>query len=68
MSQLNLVSIDYDFYSLTLELEFTSGAIHQYHQVPPNIYEELKGASNPNAYFKRFIMKKFNSWQPRRTL
>jgi hypothetical protein len=38
-----------------LELEFNSGAIYQYQQVPKHIYEKLLASESKGRYFAEFI-------------
>lgn len=47
----NLVSVGYDSDSMTLEVEFGSGSIYQYFDVPAVEYEQLIAASSVGSYF-----------------
>ena len=47
----DLCSIGYDPVTRTLEIEFVSGGIYQYSDVPPEVLEELLGADSPGRYF-----------------
>jgi len=47
----NIVSIGYDVDTRTLEVEFNSGAVYQYSNVPEDVYNELISASSIGAYF-----------------
>lgn len=46
-----LKSMRFDPETLTLELEFTEGAIYQYYDVPENVYKDPKSASSLGAFF-----------------
>ena len=45
----NLASIGYD--DKVLEIEFNSGGIYQYHNVPSIVYEQLMSARSHGKYF-----------------
>ncbi len=47
----NLRSVGYDPSSKTLEIEFNLGRVHQYHDVPQTIYEQLMVASSHGKFF-----------------
>lgn len=51
----NLRSVGYDSGSMILEIEFNSGGVYQYLNVPTNIYEGLMSASSHGTYFHQFI-------------
>jgi len=55
----NLRSIGYDMSTQTLEIEFNSGGIYQYSQVPENIYDGLMNAPSHGRYFHHFIRDKY---------
>lgn len=40
----------YDAQSETLEVEFTSGAVYQYYNVPQSIYDALKAAPSAGQF------------------
>jgi hypothetical protein len=46
-----IASVGYDARSLTLEVEFTSGAVYRYHGVPKRVHAELLGAESLGRYF-----------------
>lgn len=50
-----VVSAAYDAVSSTLELEFTSGRIYQYEDVPPSAYDWLLRIRNKGTYVSRMI-------------
>ena len=51
----NLRSVGYDPSSKTLEIEFNSGGVYQYHNVPQTIYEQLMMASSHGKFFHALI-------------
>ncbi|MGO9607699.1 MAG: KTSC domain-containing protein [Candidatus Binataceae bacterium] len=54
-----LSSAGYDPLTQTLEVEFTSGSIYQYFEVPPRIYDELMRASSKGSYLGNYISDRF---------
>lgn len=56
----NLVSVGYDKKLKKLEVEFISGAVYAYSNVPPNVYEELMAASSHGSYFSSHIRNSFS--------
>ena len=60
MQRINVVSTDirsvgYDFTTATLEIEFLSGGIYQYFNVPEATYKRLVSYPHPGKYFHRFV-------------
>lgn len=55
VSSSDLRSVGYDPRSQTLEIEFNSGGIYQYFDVPESVYRGLMGASSHGQYFHRNI-------------
>lgn len=51
----NIASIGYDEASQTLEIEFLSGTIYQYYNVPPNMYEQLMQAGSKGRFLNTYI-------------
>src|SRR5688572_3679593 len=51
----NLASVGYDPETQVLEIEFQSGGVYQYYDVPVELYEELMSASSHGSYFVHFI-------------
>ncbi len=51
----NISSIGYDENSNTLEIEFRSGAIYQYFDVPLNVFEGLRDAESKGQYFAQNV-------------
>jgi hypothetical protein len=55
-----LLSIGYEPDSELLELEFLSGAIYGYLDVPPYAYMALMESNSKDAYFEKFIHDKYD--------
>ena len=53
----NIASIGYDANSQTLEVEFKSGRIYQYYNVPLSEYNGLMNASSHGQYLNQYIIK-----------
>ena len=53
----NLASVGYDPTNRVLEIEFLSGPIYQYFNVPENIYSGLMQAGSHGSYFDAFVKK-----------
>jgi len=51
----NISSIGYDEESNTLEVEFHSGAVYQYFDVPLNVYQGIIEASSKGQYLAQHI-------------
>lgn len=51
----NLASIGYDPSSMTLEVEFISGRVYEYYDVPQSEYEGLMAAGSHGTYFNQNI-------------
>jgi len=59
VSSSNIRSIGYDSESKTLEIEFLSGGVYQYFDVPESIYNELMSASSHGSFFHRYIRDQY---------
>ena len=59
VSSSNIRSIGYDAESLTLEVEFNSGAMYQFQGVPLADYDALMNAGSKGTYFNANIKKQF---------
>lgn len=46
----NVVSVGYAESILTLEVEFTGGALYQYSGVPPDVHAGMMEAASPGKY------------------
>lgn len=51
----NLASIGYDSQSEILEIEFHSGGVYQYDDVPMDVYTGLMQASSHGKYFHAYV-------------
>jgi hypothetical protein len=56
----NLVSVGYDESTQILEVEFQTGKVYQYHDVPKDVYQELMTASSKGEYFHDNVMGQYN--------
>lgn len=56
----NLVTVGYDTVSRTLEVEFQSGNVYQYLEVPETIYQSLMTSSSKGQFFHDKILKEFD--------
>ncbi len=57
VSSSNLASVGYDLENATLEIEFHSSGIYQYHGVSVDVYEGLMSAGSKGSYFDQNIKK-----------
>jgi hypothetical protein len=55
----NIMSIGYDDSTNTLEIEFLTGGIYEYYNIPIDTYNELMNASSIGSYFSRNIRNIF---------
>lgn len=55
----NLASVGYDTATQTLEIEFLSGWVYQYYNVPENLYEQLMRAGSKGRFFHQYIRNAF---------
>ena len=60
VSSSNLASVGFDPTTYTLEVEFNSGRVYQYFDVPEHIYQELMSAGSVGSYFSRSIRNSFD--------
>jgi hypothetical protein len=51
----NLRSVGYDAERQILEIEFTSGSVYQYFNVPASVYAALMSASSKGQYHVQWI-------------
>mgnify|MGYP001284760723 FL=1 len=58
----DLSSVGYDSGSQTLEIQFNSGGVYQYFNVPSTVYEGLMSAPSHGKYFHAYIKNSY-SWQ-----
>ena len=59
VSSSNIASIGYDPTSCTLEVEFHSGLIYQYFNVPESVFDALMGAASHGQYFNSRIKERY---------
>jgi lysyl-tRNA synthetase class 2 len=52
-------SFDYDRETQLLRIEFQSGSLYKYHDVPEKVYQELKSAASEGQYFNSNIREKY---------
>ncbi|NEQ21242.1 MAG: lysine--tRNA ligase [Microcoleus sp. SIO2G3] len=52
-------SFDYDEKTQTLRVEFSSGSVYKYHDIPESVYQELKIAPSIGQYFNTHIREKY---------
>ncbi|WP_292348007.1 MULTISPECIES: KTSC domain-containing protein [unclassified Methanoregula] len=57
----NLRSVSYDAAKKNLEIEFRSGIIHQYQNVPSRIHTGLMTASSAGIYYADNIKNRFRT-------
>ena len=61
VSSSNLRSVGYDSVSQTLEIEFHSGGVYQYHGVPQSVYIALMNAQSLGSYFYHNIRDSYST-------
>lgn len=61
VSSSNIASIGYDETNEILEIEFLSGGIYQYFDVPNYVYDELMDADSHGKYFNAYIKDKYET-------
>ena len=54
----NIASVGYE--NNTVEIEFNSGAIYQYENVPIRVYDVMMKADSVGKYFNAHIKSKYN--------
>lgn len=57
----NLLSVGYDTKSKILEIEFHSGGIYQYFEVPKSEFDALMAASSHGSYFYQNIRNQYRT-------
>ncbi len=50
-----IISVGYDADAMILELEFESGRVYQYFDLPSSVYEAFRAAGSLGGYFNRNI-------------
>lgn len=59
VSSSNILSIGYEENGMVLEVEFQSGDVYQYFDVPHEIYEGFLNAGSHGQYFWAYIRDRF---------
>jgi hypothetical protein len=59
VSSSNIRSIGFELESLTLEIEFNTGSIYQYYDVPASVHDSLMEARSHGSYFSRHIKDRY---------
>lgn len=54
-----LAEVGYDVVSGTLEVEFTSGDVYRYFEIPERVYRRLMLAESHGSFFNAFIKDKY---------
>lgn len=60
VSSSNLASVGYDSTTRTLRVEFKSGAVYEYSDVPEAAYQGLMDASSKGSYFHQNIKDRYS--------
>jgi len=55
VSSTNVASVGYDRQTMTLEVEFTTGSIYQYFDVPEQVYQELLNAASVGQFLNQQV-------------
>lgn len=55
VSSSNIASVGYDAEQKTLEVEFNSGSVYQYFEVPKEVYEGMLAAGSVGKYFNQHV-------------
>jgi hypothetical protein len=55
----NLVSVGYDVVNRLLEVEFLTGKVYQYHDVPNDVYQGLMTAPSKGEYLHDNILNRY---------
>ena len=53
----NIMSVGYDPVNMILEVEFKTGAVYQYYEVPQRIYDGLMAADSHGTYLAAYVKK-----------
>jgi len=59
VSSTNIRSIGYDPQSAIIEVEFTSGDVYQYFDVPEHLYNGLMSASSKGQFLNDYIRNSY---------
>jgi len=55
----NVASVGYDASTLTLEVEFHSGSVYQYFDVPEAVFQELVSSESVGTYLNQHIKNSY---------
>ncbi len=58
-----IISIGYDPETSTLELEFNSGAVWQYYDVPESVFHDMRNSGSLGKYFHANIRGQYRESQ-----
>jgi hypothetical protein len=58
-----IASFGYEAETSTLEVEFNSGAVWQYYEVPENVYYDMKNSDSFGKFFRANIKGQFTESQ-----
>jgi KTSC domain len=61
VSSSSVASVGYDSKTQILEIEFHSGSVYDYEEVPPEVYQGLMKASSKGRYFANEIRGQYPS-------
>ena len=56
----NIASIGYDVANHTLEVEFRTGSVYQYFNVPESVYRGLMNASSHGSYLAQYVKEAYH--------
>jgi len=59
VSSSNVVSVGYDAASQTLEVEFRSGGVYQYYNVPQGVYDQFMSAPSKGRFLAYQVKNQF---------
>lgn len=60
VSSRDIGSIGYESNLKTLEIQFVSGGIYEYYNVPKIVYRSLMNASSHGSYFHQYIKNNYS--------
>lgn len=60
VSSSTIVSVGYDPKRATLEIEFESGRVYQYYDVPANLHDEIMQAPSKGQFFNTHIKDRYS--------
>jgi uncharacterized protein len=55
----NLVSVGYEASTKIMEVEFQTGAVYRYHDIPANLYQSLMATRSKGQFFHDYIMNQY---------